>query len=152
MHLTQQYELYHILSSLHARMPGPYLYHLLVSLILWSVNNIHCLLRSNPIFCLVSLLLLMNLQNDFLFPLMILLVCKLILCLAFLIKFLHASALLYSSFLHLTYCLFSAPFLDWCEAMGKLWFNQAGLKLFFFLFYQEATPPEEKEVRGGSDK
>lgn len=50
---------------------------LLVSLILTSVNNFHSLLSSDPIFCLVFLLLLMNLQKDFLFPLINLLLANL---------------------------------------------------------------------------
>lgn len=50
---------------------------LLVSLILSSVNNFHSLLNRDPIFCLVFFLLLMNLQNDFLFPLIILLLTNL---------------------------------------------------------------------------
>lgn len=87
---------------------------LLVSLILSSVNDFHSLLSRDPIFCLVFLLLLMNLQNDFLFPLIILLLTN-ILYLDFLIIFLLASGVL------CTHLLCTKLLLIFCTFPSKVW-------------------------------
>lgn len=91
---------------------------LLVSLILSSVNNFHSLLSSDPMFCLVFLMLLMNLQNDFLFPLIILLLANLFYAWPFdyVPACLCCSSIL--TFSAPTYCLSSVSFLPRCEVVG----------------------------------
>lgn len=88
---------------------------LLVFLILSSVNNFHSLLSRDPIFCLVFLLLLMNLQNDFLFPLIILLLTNLFEAWPF---------WLYSSLPLLFFCthlLYTKLLLIFCTFPSQVW-------------------------------
>lgn len=114
---------------------------LLVSLILSSVNNFHSLLSSDPIFCLVFFLLLMNLQNDFLFPLIILLLANFFYAWPF---WLYSCMPLLFFYTHL---LCSNLLLIFCILPSQVWGQWGICELtslvlkYFFLFYQEAAPP-----------
>lgn len=118
---------------------------LLVSLILSSVNNFHSLLSKDPISCLVFLLLLMNLQNDFLFPLIILLLTNLF----------YAWTFLYSCLPLLFFCthlLCTKLLLVFCTLPSQVWgqwqIYELTRLIFFFLFYHMTAPSGAKEDEG----
>lgn len=117
---------------------------LLVSLVLSSVNNFQSLLSSDPILCLVFLLLLMNLQNDVLFPLIILLLANLFYAwpswLCSCMPLLSYTHLLCSNLLLISCTLPSQVWGQWgiCE-LTRLFL------IYFFIFYQEAAPPGAEE-------
>lgn len=120
---------------------------LLVSLILSSVNNFHSLLSRDPIFCLVFLLLLMNLQNDFLFPLITLLFTNLFYaspfwlysCLPLLFFCTHL-------FVHQATAYLLHPSITGVRSMANLWTKQVVLN--FSLFYDMTVPSGAKEDEG----
>lgn len=120
---------------------------LLVSLILSSVNNFHSLLSRDPIFCLVFLLLLMNLQNDFLFPLIILLLTNLFYAWTFwlysCLPLLFFCAHLLCTKLFLVFCTLTSQM--WVRSMANLWTNQGNF-FSYFIIWQPLL--EQRRMRG----